>query len=201
MYPGQHDLLETLGGEGGDPVESHFGRHAPAGAAGIGDDAVGAARIAAVLHLQKGARVLGEALKRHAFPGPLLRYVGHHRLRLVPDSFQEADYVLFLAVAQDQVHAGEFQELFTRHLRVAAGDHDAGLRVHARRAPDQSAGLGVGLCRDGAAVYDVDVGGFGEGDHAVPLLLQGLGHGCRLELVDLATEGGDGDSLVHGVVL
>ena len=59
--PGQHDLAEALADQRLDPLDHQPGRHRAAVPAAVGDDAEGAAMVAAVLHLDERPRPLGEA--------------------------------------------------------------------------------------------------------------------------------------------
>ena len=58
---GQHDLAEALADQRLDPLDDQPGRHRAAVPAAVGDDAEGAAMVAAILHLDERARALGEA--------------------------------------------------------------------------------------------------------------------------------------------
>ena len=60
---GQDDLVMTLVDEARDPVDHRARGDRAAVAAAVGDDAKGAAMIAAVLHFDEGARVFGEGVR------------------------------------------------------------------------------------------------------------------------------------------
>ena len=161
-------------------IDDAPGRHAAIGAAGKGDDAEGAAMVAALLHLDEGAgaafqtadQVTGGFLQGHDIGND-------HRFGIVGigggvELFQIADHPVDLG------HGGEFIRL---QLGGAAGDDDPGLRVVAPRLADGLAGLAFGFRRHCTGIDD----------HRVfePGLGGALAHDLRFKGVEAATEGDD----------
>jgi hypothetical protein len=68
------------------------------------------------------------------------------------------DEVRFLAIIDNEVHAGNLFEIRTAAFSVAAQYHDAGLRIATMRLPQEVARFTVGYMGYAAGVQDIDVG-------------------------------------------
>ena len=163
------------------------------GAAGIGDDAVGAEVAASVLHLEHGAGAFGHAPRREHLEGaaaegvvhgegaPLLRDCGLHRV--------EKGHAP--AGAGHHVHVQRLHGL-RFHLGVAAAHRHHRRRILPPDAADHVPGLLVRHRRDGAGVDDVGVAGLVPAALNVAALGENLLHSLGLILVYLTAQGIDG---------
>ena len=197
MDAGQDDLRVAGSDQAPHLFENRRHRHRTAAAAGVGDDAVTAEGVAAVLDLDEGAAALGEAVN----PGDDRRLhaadVGDPHPFCAP--FEEFDQAAFFLVAEHQRNARQGLQGGRVDLGVAAGDDHPAALVEAPGPAHQVARLAVGGGGDGAGVDQHQVGAGFEGDDAVAGLFQALLQGRRLELVGLATEGGNGDGTLHAI--
>ena len=178
---GQHQLAAAAfdqgAGLGGDLTQ----RHAAVITAAIGDDAEGAAVVAAVLHLDEGACAALEA-------GDQMRRGGAHRHDVVDRNRrgiarQKTRGMELFGVADHAVDLGHGGVTRGIDLCGAAGDDDAGLGVGAPCAPDRLARLALGFRRHRAGVEDhraLKAGGSGM-----------AAHDFRFEGVQAAAEGDD----------
>ncbi len=154
MDAGQDNFAKSVAGHRADPVQHVAGQDAAAGSPGIGDDAVAAERVAAVLDLEKGAGVVGEAGQAQCGGCRVIHDVADlARVRLE----QAADGPLF-AVAEDDVKLRNALQVARCNLGVAAGGDYPGIGVLAAGPPDQLAGFRIGAGGDGAGIDDVDIG-------------------------------------------
>jgi hypothetical protein len=190
---GQHDLRVASGNQLAHLGDDLVGAHRSAAAAGVGDDAVAAEGVAAVLDLDEGAAALGEGGERQdggLFSAADVGDLG--RRRRFP-FFEKVEQVALLLVAKHQGNTGDCEQGLRVDLGVAAGHHHPAAVVEAARPADEVARLGVGGGGHRAGVDDDQVGSRLEGDHPVSGCLQALLHGRRLELVGLAAQCCDGN--------
>ncbi len=152
--------------------------HVAARAPGVVDGAVGAAVVAAVLHLEEGPRAVAAREGREE-TGQLLGLAAVHARRPLARQFGHAPVEVALeVVAQHEVHALDGGDLAGLELRVAPRHGDDGPGIAAVEFADEVAALLVGVFGDRAAVDHADVG---------------LGVGCHADeasLLELAGEGG-----------
>ena len=183
-----HDLQKALPLEPGRLRRGLLQRHTADPAPGVGDHAVGAEVVAAVLdlHIGPGAPLHGpggQGFQRrpaegvvHGAGAPVLRHGPLHRLhegRPVP-------------AAED--HAGpQGLRVLRAELAVAAADRGHGPGVLRQQPPEGLAGFAPALGGDGAGVDDHRVGVPRPGGCVSVGGQQGL-HGLGLELVDLAAQ-------------
>lgn len=158
------------------------------------DRAVGTAVVAAVLHLEEGARAVA-ARKGGEERRELLRVaVVNPRPALSGQLGHTFEQIAFVVVAQHDVHAFDRGDLLRSELRVAARHGNDRLRVAAVEPADQIAAFLVGVLRHGAAVDDayVGLGRRGHTHEAAALELPGQSGGLRE--VELAAERMETDS-------
>src|SRR5690606_15528984 len=155
-------------GQAAHPRHHLAGGDRAAGPAPLGDDAEGAAVVAAVLDLDPGAGVVAQAVDQPA---------------VVAAPGAEAGLV---AVGDDPVDAGQGAEGLGVDLGGAAGDQDGGVRPLAVGAADGLARLAHGLAGDGAGVDHHRVG--------QPVGPRAGAHDLALPGVQPAAEGDDLDA-------
>ena len=161
-------------------------------AAGAGDDAVGALAVAAVLHLDKGAGMLGKPLD-----GQLLKLLALLVGADVHDALLLAVQHLLHQAGQNAPAAGAGHHVGLRHrggflrerLGVAAGQDRDGLRMLPLLPAQPFAAFLVAEVGDGAAVDHIDVRLLAGFHHRVAVGLKQLCQGAGLVLVDLAAQG------------
>ena len=188
----QHDLL-VAGIRQAAQLVQYAGlvtaAHRPAGA---GDHAVGTAAVAAVLHLDKGAGVLGKFVHRQ-FLEPLSLFVRadiHHTLGLaVQHLLHIGQNGAAVAGAGHNIGLGNFGGLLGEGLRVAPGQHRHGTGILALGAAQPLAAFLIAEVCHSAAVDDIDIGAFLIGDNGVAVLLKQLRQRAGLVLVYLAAQG------------
>ena len=192
----RHHYLPVTGlrqcpGLGNGPVEG-LGAH---GAAGIGDDAVGAEIVAAVLNLQHGAGTLPHPAGRQIFKGSALQGVVNSNvltahaacLLFPPEGQQTLQEFLPAAAAGDHIGAG-FGSFLRADLGVAAAHTQQGVGMLAAQTVQEGAIFAVGDGGDGAGVDDEDIA-VGLRGRLVAQTDELLLHGLGLILVDLAAQG------------
>src|SRR5690606_4096238 len=136
-------------------------------AATMGDDAEGAAMVAAILHLDEGAGALRKA------GGEMRRVLAHSHdvgdahFGLAPAPVParrrgeragaKRGGIELLAISYDPIHLRHRREALGLDLRGAAGDADARVGPRAARLADRLAGLAHRLVGDGATVDDDEI--------------------------------------------
>ncbi len=200
MDAGENDFRVAGGDQPPDLLHRFLRRHGAARAAGVGDDAVGAEGVAAVLDLHEGAAAFGEGGEGEGLCGAALADVGDlgagGRVGRGGEMLQQ---VALLLVAENEGNSGDGEEGLRIDLSVTARHHHPAIRIEAPRPADQVARLGVGGGGDGAGVDQDQVGPRFEGDDLVAGPAQAFLQGRRLELVGLAAEGGDGGGGRHSI--
>jgi len=182
------DLPVALGGELPRLRHRIFKRQGAHPPAGVGDDAVGAEIVAAVLDLQQRPRPLGKAAG-----GQLLERARKARvLDVLPAELFRGGRRQFVqkfraAVRADEYIHVELPDLLRRGLRVAAAYADHRVRIELPRTPDGVARFFVGDRRDGAGVDDVAVADAVEFTQRVAARQKELLHGLRLVLIHLTS--------------
>ena len=152
---GQHDLAAAAGDQRADPADDGFRGDAAVVAAGEGDDAEGAAVVAAILDLDEGARPSREAGDRGR------RALAGGRDVVDPQARRrgcKARGIELLAVAEHGIDLRHGGEGLRRELRGAAGDDDAGAGSAPAGAANRLARLSFGFRRHRAGVDDHSVG-------------------------------------------
>ncbi len=128
-------------------------RHRPAVSPAIGDNAKGAAMIAAILYLHKCARMGIEA-------GCQMRRGGAHRHDVAHDHLVErlpSGRIKLFRIADYTGDLGHRRKALWIDLRRTAGDNDIDPRPCSRRPPDGGACFADGVVRHRAAVDDHDI--------------------------------------------
>ena len=163
---GEHDLGVPAVYQGTGLAQHGLRRQAAVPAAGPGNDAEGTELIASVLDLQHGPGTVFKSGNvetfvemRHLRPA---RHPGGGRGAPAAPQHAVDEFALF-HVAQDEVHALDFQQLIRMGLGVTTRGDDHGLRPAAHGLAERLPGPRVGLVRHRAGIDDVDVRGFGEG--------------------------------------
>ena len=190
----QHNLLATLfdglprlidqRGDGGIATEP----------TSLGDGAVGAVIVTAVLHLQEIAGAVATRTtggKRRDVLG-LLYIVGHTALACpatAPCIREELQQVGFLVGAQHQVNTFYLTDSLGLQLRIAARHHHKGTRMLTHHSVNGLATLVVGHLGHRTSVNQADVGLLVLSRRAHPTLLKHLPEGRRLGEVQFASEG------------
>jgi hypothetical protein len=177
VHAGQHDLVVAAIHQAFDLVHHDACGDGAGVAPAEGDDAEGAAVIAAVLHLHIGARTGAEPVDQVA------RGLGHghdvvdlHLLRLADEVGGEGGPCLgphLLGIADDEVDLRHVAEGPGLCLRRTAGDDECRVRVRAAELADFLPRLAHGLSGHGAGVDDhgvLDPGGVGQFPHRLGLV-------------------------------
>ena len=185
--PGQHDLVEAAPDQPLDLLDHHARRDRPGIAAPIGDDAEGAAMIAAILDLHIGP-MAPEAVDQVPRRLAHRHDVVDHDLLGISDQIGRAQRspgrgLHLLVIADDLGHLGHGGEGLGLGLRGAARHDHRHAGIFARQAPDLLPGLAHRLGGDRAGVHHDrarQAGGLGH-----------LAHGLGLVGVQPAAEGGE----------
>ena len=192
--PREDDLPVTGPGDRRDPFRDLLRGEAPACAPRVGDDAVAAKGVAAVLDLQEGAGVFREDGRPEAGDPLFIPDVADQDPRRACRHFTEDIGNSFLfGVSGDEPDAGDLGDLLRGPLGVAAGDQDGRRRVFPDRPTDELAGLVVGSAGDCTGVDDIAVRRLLERDEGDPAGDERLRDPRRFALVDLAAERRHGD--------
>src|SRR5690242_5632000 len=101
MDAGQHNLPKPLPCKGTDAAEDFFEGDTSAPAAGVGNDAVGAVGIAAVLDLEKCPGMLGKALQSKGLSPLFGHNVRDQHLLLCTKPFQKRRDPLLFRIADN----------------------------------------------------------------------------------------------------
>ena len=172
---GQHDLAEALRGKRFCLRSKALGRHGAAAPARIGNDAVGAELVAAVLDFQKcacalgiGAGERGECFARLIRRDLCLRDRGAGAVR--GDKLQQGIPVFR---AGDKIRIGEV--ILRERLRPAARQHDQCIRMLAAEAAQKLLCFADALCGDSTAVDEQKIGRTAVFCKGMPLCAEHLG--------------------------
>ena len=192
--PGQRDLAVAGLDESPDLVDHGRRGLAPARPARRRHDAEGAPVLAAVLHLDEGARAAGDARERRGGDGAGAGHVAHLDPRAGPLRAvrQQLGQPVLLQIAQHEVHPGDARHRLGVDLGQAPRHHQQRAGMRARDPPDGLAVGEVGARGDRARVHDVDVGHGPGGSDPEPVPLHEGGHLLGLDLVEPAAEGREG---------
>ena len=142
--PGEHDLPISIGDRPARALDEASFRLAARGPAGAPHDAVGAAMVAAILHLEEEA---GAGERRRA----MSRHRGEVCRNVVED-------LILSCVRKSHVHAGHGRNARMRVVNVTAGQDEMGLWMTTAQSVHQGAELAVRLGGDGATIDHADVG-------------------------------------------
>src|SRR5258705_11198598 len=176
-------------------LDQRRGLLASAPAARGGNDAEGTAVLATVLDLDEGARSTGDSSHGHRRNLAGLGDGSHPHVGLLPlrERGKQIGKPVLLLVAHHEVdarHAGE-------SIRIRLGETSRGHDQRGGIGPDDAPyGLAVGEvgpARHRAGIDDVDLGRLAGVDGAIARLLDEGPHLLRLDLVQPAAEGGEGD--------
>ena len=159
IHAGQNDFLVTTLDQTPSLRDDLTNGNAAARPTAIGNDAEGAAVIAAILHLNERARTPLQPVDQVA--GGFLNVFGFTNddaggFVLSSQRLPRRRGKLF-AIAEDVVDFAHLGIGVRRNLRAAAGDHDPGIRALAPGPPDRLARLTLGFGGHGAGVNDDDV--------------------------------------------
>ncbi|KAF0189989.1 MAG: hypothetical protein FD168_287 [Desulfobulbaceae bacterium] len=197
MDAGDHHLAVSFGLEDGRLLENFFQGQAAAGAAGVGDDAVGAEIIAAVLHPEAGAGPTPEVTHGQMADLFFLQDRGHEHSRVARSGAERSLHQLLLVGVADNADGriDQLRQFLAGHLGITAGDNDSCFGVLADELTDNMSGLSPGTGSDGAGVDHNDISTFLGADHAAAGSLKAALEGGGFILVDLAAKGADGNFL------
>src|SRR5580700_3705941 len=189
--PGQHDLARPGRDQRAPLRDDRVERYRAARPPRVGNNAEGAAMIAALLHLQVGTGLSETLTRLRALPsGTLSRGAGEGRGR-VSGRWVRSDRVALGAqlrvVVEDEIDFAKRGIALRRQGRGATGDDDARAGMLAAGAADRLARLTLGLGGDRAGVYDNRV--------FDPRLAGGKTNDVALEGVEPAAERDDLDAL------
>ncbi len=193
VLPQEGDFLEALGGELFDFGANGLGGAGLFDAAHTGDDAVGAAFVAAVDDIDPGgdgavAAGLGDVFED-------MDGFGGDDLVALEDAFEEILEAVGVLGSHDQIDFGDAaQEGFAFLLGDAAcyDDRDVGVLLFAfGLASEVGVDLLFGVVADGAGVVEDDVGGEGVFFPAHAHGFEDARHAFGVGFVHLAAEGGD----------
>ena len=186
----EHQLLIAVLRKGTGGTAQLLRRQRTAAPSGIGDDAVAAKAVAAVLNLEKGTGVV-----RHDVAGKCLKGVvsgvGIHcatgRVCLLP-CFQQLRQTAAPLGAQYQISFGNGLRLFRICLRIAAGEYQKHVRIAAAQFAQSGTGAVVARLCDSAGIEDTDIRLLRGRDNAVSGAAQHGLHGSGFAGVDFAAE-------------
>ena len=188
----QHDLLIPGVGQAAQFLQHARLIAAAHRTAGARNNAVGAAAVAAVLDLDKGAGVLGKLIHGQFFKALALLVgadVDDALLLTVQHLLHVGQNRVTVAGAGHNVRLGDLGGLVREGLRVAPCQHGHSSGVLALGTAQPFAALLVAEVRHGAAVDDVDIRTFFIGDNGVAVFLKQLGQRACFILVYLAAQG------------
>ena len=160
MDAGEHDLLMSLGQQAAGLLQGFRRRQGAHRSPHVGDDAVAAELVAAVLDLEIGPGPALEAVRGYRAEIMTLHHVGHGKKRafvfavLPQQLFHQLGQAAAFLHAHDEVGGLQLFDLRRRPLGVAAADRQQGFRLLLGEAADQVAGLFVRHLGDGAGVDD-----------------------------------------------
>ena len=189
MDPGQDHLLITGPGQSGDLFADLGGRPAAHPSSRIGNDAVAAELVAAVLHLYICPCMLRRL--RHRQGLILLRMIDVddsillHALFISLQDFQE---ILFPVVSDQKIYGAIFAEIRLRRLHIAARSYHQSLGILLFRPVKHLPGFPIRDICDCTGIYDIDVRFFLKGNNLIPGLFQHLLHGLRFICIYLASQ-------------
>ena len=193
----QHDLASTFASDTLGFGDDLGDRAATASPSGLGDGAVGAVVVTAVLYLQEVARALvgGRADAEGAY---VLRAPSHDTGTRITGALQievVGDVELLLR-SDDQMDTLDVCDLLGAELGIAARHDDEGARMLTGSLADHRAALLVRQLRHRAGVDDADVGYLPRTHAPHPLGKQRAPDGRCLGEVELTAEGVVGGFLV-----
>ncbi len=162
---GEDELLAAAFGEAANIFEAGFERDGAAGSARSGNDAEGAAIVAAVLHLevgpglvrgggegQRGEFGVGEVFIYENLRGRLRNRCDGTESRRATDACCDLGRQSLVAIADDRIHALKGGDFVRGALGIAAGNDDPGLGIASVDAADKGAGCAVCFRGDAAGV-------------------------------------------------
>ncbi len=174
---GENDFLVAVGEEGADLRGDGTHRDRAGWAAPVGDDAEGAAMIAALLDFDKGARSGAEPIDQVGGGLAHLHDVrDQHGFAGDPGGWGE-----FFDIADHTADAGHCAPGLRVNLGRAASDDDGGVRMGAMRAADFLPGLAFGFAGHSTGIDDDGVVEAGRFSMAA--------HDFALETIEAAAEG------------
>ena len=186
----QHDLAVAAPCDLLDLAAQIFERLGAHASSGIGNDAVGAKAVAAVLDFDEGAGVFVKGRHRQIFVGVDAAVGGDldQGAAVSEVCFDRRHQSAALLVAEDDVALRKGAHLLGERLRHTARQHDDPVGVLPPDAVDQLAVLGVADRRDRAGIDDRDVRFFFVLRQNIAVTKQLLAHCLRFVLIDLAAE-------------
>ena len=191
LDPGEDELAVALGIEGRALRRDLPKRKGADAAARVGDDAVGAEIVAAVLNLEHGAGAPGDGARRQRLEHAALERIVHEGLKLprLEGLDDVRDKGVLIAAAMHDVGADGLR-VFGAELAPAAADSRQCAGMLLAQTADRLAGFAPALRRDGAGVDDDEIDRLPVGCGLKALRLQEGLYGLRLVLVDLTAESG-----------
>ena len=181
----EHHFLITLSGQGADLFQHLFRSAGAHPSSGVGDDAVAAKLVAAVLHLDKRPGPVRDPVHMQGFVLIGVGDVDHigHVLPATAEKFiQNVRQACLLVISHYDIHRGVLFQRVGGHLHVAARCHHNGIRVHFLGPVQHLAGFAVRDIGHGAGVDNIYVRLLVKGDDLITagfqLLLHGLGFVC-----------------------
>ena len=160
----------------------------------MGDDAVAAEGVAAVLDFQKRPGMFGEDSGSQTGDSPFPADFTDLRLRIDGSHFPEdIGNPIFFSVSDNEAYAGNPGDLFRRPLGVTARDEYGRRRIPPSGPADELPRLVIRPARDAAGVDDIAISRFVERDPGHAMQGELLGNPGRFALVHLAAQRGDRD--------
>ncbi len=187
----EHYLFITGGGQRGQLLHHALLTAAAAGAPGPGNDAVGTAAVAAVLHLDEGPGVALEIFHGQFFK-PLALFVGadiHHPLAAVQRFLDVLQHGGAAHVAHHHVCFFQLRGLLGERLGIAPRQHRHRAGILALGPPQPLAAFLVAPGGHGAAVHHINVRRFVPGGQGVAPAQEQLLQRPGLVLIHLAAKG------------
>ena len=191
---GEDNLTVAVQDKNRDSLLDLFAGKTPAFSPDMGDDAVAAEGVAAVLDFQKRPGMFGEDSGSQTGDSPFLADFTDLRLRIDGSHFPEdIGNPIFFSVSDNEAYAGNPGDLFRRPLGITARDEYGRRRIPPGGPADELPRLVIRPARDAAGVDDIAIRRFVERDPGHAMQNELLGNPGRFALVHLAAQRGDRD--------
>ena len=158
VHAGQHHFGITVADKALDLIHHRAHRNGAGITTTIGNNAEGAAMIAAILHLHESARATFDGIDHMACGfAHFHNVVDTHFLELVDAEIRQHPVGIgfqFFLIAKNEVDFVHGGKIVRFGLCCASGDDDAGFRVFTAGLADRLTRLSPGFCRHGAGVED-----------------------------------------------
>ena len=157
----------------------------------IGNDAIGAVAVAALLNFHGGAGMLGKTAdaQRFKWGSEQILFHGAYPLPACHRFLQQAHHLAPVSIADDQPRPRFLQQLRPVPLRHAPGDDHLRGRIQPQGAAHRLHALFISRPGHGAGVDHIDVRGLVKRPHLITRLLKQFQHRLGIVLVHLAPQG------------